>query len=128
MGFSSRKWSEGGSTMKTLFASLALLVGCSNDPMEPGAGNDPGRGTNTLLVDGNVHAEPREGVATALLATDFDTDFSVRVQLNGADLATGSVTIASKLVNVPLQYDGGNQRWEGRAPGYDELYRLDIVS
>ena len=70
--------------MKTIFASILLLGACSSDPLDPGAGSDPGGGTNTLLVDGHATAEPR--FANAKLETDFDTEFSVRVTLNNNEV------------------------------------------
>jgi hypothetical protein len=130
---SSRKWVVGGLFfMKLTTISLALLsiplVACSNDPLEPGEGSDPGAGTNTLLVEGNASAEAR--VPNAKLASDFTTDFSVRVQLNGQDVTTGAtVTVQSLNVNVTLTFSPDNGgRWIGTAAGYDESYRLDVIS
>jgi hypothetical protein len=52
------------------------------------AGNDPGAGTKTLSVDGRAIASPR--VANAKLATDFATEFSVRISLAGTDVTTAA--------------------------------------
>lgn len=113
--------------MKHYFASIALLAACSSDPLEPGAGNDPGAGTNTLVVDGNATASPR--TSNAKLATDFNTEFSVRISLNGAQVTTGTVTVQSQYATTNLTYSPDNNgRWVGTAANYDEVYRLDIVS
>lgn len=113
--------------MKHYFASFLLLAACSSDPLEPGAGNDPGAGTKTLSVDGNATASPR--VANAKLATDFTTEFSVRISLNGNQVTTGSVSVTSQNATTNLTYSPDNNgRWIGTAANYDELYRLDIVS
>lgn len=114
--------------MKLYFASFALLLfaACSHDPLEPGAGSDPGTGTNTLLVEGGASAEPH--VPNARNPADFSTDFSVRIQLNGQDVTTGTVTMQSQVLTVNLTYNAGENRWQGTAAGYDEVYRLDVVS
>jgi hypothetical protein len=118
--------------MKLTTISLALLsiplVACSHDPLEPGQGSDPGAGTGTLFVEGNASAEPH--LPSAKLPGDFSTDFSVRLQLNGAPVTAGAmVTVQSLNVNVVLTYNPDNGgRWEGTAAGYDESYRLDVVS
>jgi hypothetical protein len=117
-----------GFVMKTIFASILLLAACGSDPLDPGAGDNPGAGTRTLLVEGRAHAEPRFSNAEA--PTDFDTDFSVRVSLNDAAVTTGTVTVRSRFGEVPLTWtpDGTFGRWEGRMANYDEVYELNIVS
>lgn len=114
--------------MKSIFASLSLLtlVACGPDPLEPGAGNDPGGGTSTLYVEGRASADPR--VVNAASANDFDVDFSIQLELNGAPVTTGTVTITSRFASVDLTYDGGDNRWKGSAAGYDRVYQLDVVS
>jgi len=112
--------------MKTIFASILLLAACSSDPLDPGAGSDPGGGTKTLLVEGHATAEPR--FANAKLATDFETDFSVRISLNNNDVTTGSVMISSRFGMTPLAWNGNDNRWNGRMANYDEVYQLDITS
>src|ERR1041385_1154239 len=118
--------------MKLQIASLALLavplIACSHDPLDPGQGSDPGTGTGTLFVEGTASAEPH--VANAHLAADFSTDFSIRLQLNGQNVTTGAtVTVESLNVNVTLTFNPDNGgRWVGTAAGYDESYRLDVVS
>ena len=88
--------------MKTRFAliSFVLLAACGGDPLDPGAGNDPGGGTNTLYVEGRASADPRINDATA---NDFDTDFSVALSLNGVPVTTGTVTITSRFATITLQ-------------------------
>jgi hypothetical protein len=113
--------------MKLVLASI-LLVACSSDPLEPGAGDDPGTGTNSLLVDGSVSASPRFANATSY--NDYDTDFSISVSLNGTRVDTGSVRITTLRTAVELAWDNnGGQfgNWRGTLAGYDEVYRLDIV-
>jgi hypothetical protein len=105
--------------------SSVLLAACGGDPLDPGAGNDPGGGTNTLFVEGRASANPRIVNATA---NDFDTEFSIRIELNGAAVTTGSVTVTSRFASVPLTYIVDNQHWEGRAGGYDQVYQLDVKS
>jgi hypothetical protein len=112
--------------MKTIFASIALLAACGSDPLDPGAGDDPGGGTATLLVDGRASAEPR--FSNAKVATDFDTDFSIRISLNNVPVTTGTVTIQSRYGEAPLTWAADPGRWEGRMANYDEVYRLDVDS
>jgi hypothetical protein len=113
--------------MKPYFALFALLAACSSDPLEPGAGNDPGAGSKTLSVDGNATATPR--MSNARLATDFTTEFSVRISLNGAQVTTGSVSVTSQYATTNLTYSPDNNgRWIGTAANYDEVYRLDVTS
>lgn len=113
--------------MKSSFASLSLLalVACGPDPLEPGAGNDPGGGTSTLYVEGRASADPR--IANAASANDFDVDFSIRIELGGVPVTTGTVTVTSRFTTVDLTYNG-NDRWEGSAAGYDRVYELDVIS
>jgi hypothetical protein len=116
--------------MKTSLASLSLILfaACGGDPLDPGAGNDPGDGTNTLLVEGRATAEPRINDATA---NDFDVEFSVDLSLNGQAVASGTVTITSRFATIPLTYvetQNNQGRWEGRGGGYDRVYQLDVVS
>ena len=95
------------------FAVLVLLVGCGGSDLDPGAGDDPGTGTSTLGVDGEISARPR--VANGRVSADFDTHVSVRVTLADVPVTTGTVTITTAAGAVPLA-------------GYDEVYGLDIVS
>lgn len=113
--------------MKSHFALISslLVAACGGDPLDPGAGSDPGGGTNTLYVEGSASADPRIVNATA---NDFDTDFSIRIELNGAPVTTGTVAVTSRFANVPLTFLVDKQRWEGTAGGYDQVYQLDVKS
>lgn len=113
--------------MKPHILAFGLLAACGGSDLDPGSGDDPGDGTATLVVDGTARAEPR--LANARAATDFDTDFEVRVSLAGQVVDTGSVTVTSASGAFDLTFesaDGG--RWVGSAPRYDEVYVLDVVS
>jgi hypothetical protein len=112
--------------IKHVFASTLVLAACGSDPLDPGAGDSAGGGTNTLLVDGRARAEPR--FANAKLETDFETEMSVRVLLNGADVTTGAVTVTSRFGEVALTFDSGENRWRGTMANYDEVYELNIIS
>jgi hypothetical protein len=112
--------------MKTIFASILLLAACGSDPLDPGAGSDPGAGTSTLLVEGRASAEPR--FANAKEPTDFTTDFSIRVSLNDVPVTTGTVTVKSRNGEAPLAWHNDPGRWEGSLANYDEVYQFDIVS
>jgi hypothetical protein len=112
--------------MKTIFASILLLAACGSDPLDPGAGSDPGGGTNTLLVEGRASAEPR--ITNAKEPTDFTTDFSIRITLNDAPVTTGTVTVKSRHGEAPLAWHADPGRWEGTMANYDEVYQFDIVS
>jgi hypothetical protein len=113
--------------MKHLFA-LILVTACTTDPLEPGAGDQPGSGTSTLSVQGRASALPR--VPNARTPNDYDTYFSVQVERGDTPVTTGYVTVKSTFVNINLQYrdDNGYVRWEGSAAGYDEVYQLDVTS
>lgn len=119
--------------MRTYFASTALFFGvlvlgvaaCGGSDLDPGAGNDPGTGTSTLVVTGSARATSR--MVNAKVDTDFDTDFAVRVTLNNQTVTTGTVTISSASGKVPLTYHV-DTFWTGTAPTYDEVYILDVVS
>lgn len=104
---------------------LVALTACGGSDLDPGAGDDPGTGTSTLSVDGSVSANPR--LSNARTPGEFDTDFSVRIQLGGQTITQGTVTMTSASGTVVLAYaqDG---RWRGDGAGYDEVYILDIDS
>lgn len=107
-----------------LFASLSLAACGGGSSLDPGSGNDPGDGTSTLLVRGNVNAEAR--LNNARTAAEFNTDFEVRITLAGQAVTTGTVTVTSSTGTYPLAFS--EEQWRGRAPGYDEVYVLDIES
>jgi len=113
----------------SLLTSLVLFAACGGSPLDPGAGNNAGTGTSTLLVTGSATATPR--LANAQQASDFDTAFSVRIQLAGAPVVTGSVTMTSSHGATPLTFTSvGNDagHWTGDASGYDQVYQLDVTS
>lgn len=111
--------------MKAIFASFSLLlIACGGDPLDPGAGDDPGAGTNTLFVEGRATAEPR--IVNARSESDFETDVEIRIRLNDQDVTSGTVSLTSRYASVDLTFD--QDRWVGVASGYDEVYQLDIVS
>jgi len=115
--------------MKYSFALAFVVAACGGSALDPGAGDDPGTGTSTLTIDGNVTAQSE--LVNARSSADFATDFSVRVTLNGQTVTTGTVTVtsASGAVDLVFAPDGnGANRWRGTAPGYDEVYILDVVS
>src|SRR5688572_1260258 len=107
------KMGHRGFVMKHLFASILTLAACGGDPLDPGAGNALGEGTNTLFVDGRAHAEPR--FDNAKTETDFTTEFSIRIALNDQAVTTGTVTVASRFGKTPLvwQADGAFGHWVG---------------
>lgn len=107
---------------------LVLLAACGGSDLDPGAGNDSGGGTGTLVVDGRASAEPR--LANARTSADFDTDLEVRIRLNDIDVIDGSVTVttANGTFELAVTDTGSGKRWRGSAPRYDEVYVLDIVS
>lgn len=113
-------------TLGLLTAGALTACGGTDSTLAPGAGNDPGAGTGTLRVEGSISADSDR--PNAELAADFTTDFRVRIQLAGANVTTGEVTVTSAGGTFPLTYDGANNDWTGRAPGYDEVYILDVVS
>jgi hypothetical protein len=108
----------------TLILSLAA---CGGSDLDPGSGDDPGTGTSTLMVDGSVSANSR--LSNARTAGEFDTEFSVRIQLNGQNVTQGTVTMTSSSGTVVLAYNQDNNgRWRGNGAGYDEVYILDVDS
>jgi hypothetical protein len=113
----------------SLVTSLVLFAACGGSPLDPGAGDSAGTGTSTLLVTGSATARPR--LANAQQPGDFDTAFSVRIQLASAPVVTGTVTMTSSSGATPLTFTSvGNDagRWTGDATGYDEVYQLDVTS
>lgn len=114
---------------RILASSFVAVTACASNPLEPGAGDQLGTGTQTLLVKGTAVAEPR--VTNAKLAADFDTEFRVQLSLNNVPISTGTVTIRSARKTVPLTWkDSSNNagHWEATAVGYDEVYQLDVVA
>lgn len=66
-------------TSSLVLTTAFALSACSSDPLEPGAGNDPETGTNSLLASGRAEASPR--FANASGAADFITDFAISISL-----------------------------------------------
>lgn len=112
-------------TTQQLASILFVLGACGGSDLDPGSGNDGGEGTSTLTVTGNVSAEPR--LSNARSGGEFDTEFSVRVERAGQTVSTGIVEVTSASGTVRLVFDPNNNgRWRGTAPGYDEVYILDV--
>lgn len=106
---------------------LLALAACGGSELDPGSGDDPGSGTSTLQVNGSVRAQPR--LTNARNAGEFNTEITVRLQLNGQDVTTGSVMMTSSSGTVVLAYSTeGGGRWRGNGVGYDEVYVLDVDS
>jgi hypothetical protein len=92
-----------------LSCSGTLVSACgSGGDLDPGAGDDPGSGSLTLLVDAEISARP-------LLA-------------NASKLTIGSVVVESAAGAVVLTYGGDGDRWNGAQAGYSEVYRLSVMS
>src|SRR5512139_2119644 len=125
------EWRRGFSRMTNRFLTSALVVslaacGGSGSDLDPGSGDNPGGGTNTLFVEGRVSAESR--LSNARTNIEFDTEFSIRILLNNIPVTTGVVTVTSATGTFPLVYNLDPGRWTGRMNGYDEVYVLDIES
>ena len=114
--------------MSTRFVMSALLVAAcgGGSDLDPGAGDNPGEGTSTLMVDGSAHASPR--IMNAQSRGDYDTYFSVRVQQNQQTISTAIVTVTSSSGTFELQFSPDGNRYYGTAAGYDEVYILDVES
>src|SRR5438477_539782 len=98
------------------FSSLLFLIACgTNNPLDPGAGNDPGTGTKTLVVTGGANATPQAPLAKT--AADFTTDFDVQLQLGTTAVTTGTVTITSSAGKTPLTFAQDRQSWRGSPAG-----------
>lgn len=113
-------------TTHRLFSTLLVLGACGGgSDLDPGSGSDAGEGTSTLTVTGSVSAEPR--LNNARTSGDFTTEFSVRVERAGQVVSTGRVEVTSASGTIALVYNANNnEKWGGSAPGYDEVYVLDV--
>lgn len=102
-----------------------LAAGCG-DGLE--AGNSPGTGTSTLLVNADFTATPL--VVNAVRAADFNTELTVDITKGGDPLAVDSVVVTSDGGEVALAPAGGplDRRWRGAQSGYHEIYQLTIVA
>lgn len=116
--------------MKAVLAStMFVFAACGGSSLDPGAGNDGGSGTKTLTVVGTMRAEPN--LVNAQNFGEFTTAFSVRVTLDTQTVSTGTVEVTSISGKIPLTFvtNGENAgRWVGSAPGYDEVYVMDVTS
>lgn len=115
--------------MKSLsLSAMIVFAACGGTDLDPGSGDDPGTGTSTLAVEANVSANAR--VENARTAGEFDTEMTVRITKDGADVTTGDVTMTSASGTVTLVFDTteNRNRWRAIAAGYDEVYVLDIES
>jgi hypothetical protein len=114
--------------MKTRFASLAIsLAACSSNPLDPGAGDQAGGGTKTLLVNGSAIAEPNTPNASS--DTQFTTHFDIGISLNNVAVTTGTVTVRSHTGTTDLTYQpnvGQLGRWTGSVANYDQVYAFDV--
>lgn len=109
-----------------LRTALAVCLAACGGDLDPGSGNDPGTGTSTLFVDGDVEATPT--VTNASRSPDFSTHFSVAVRKNDVAVTTGEVTVSSNGGTVALVYDTAENRWRGQQNGYHEVYELSVSS
>lgn len=113
--------------MRNYSCLLVFTIACGGGSVfDPGVGNDPGDGTSTLTVDGSMTARPR--INNARDARDFETSLEVRVMLGTQAVTGGTVTVRSSSGDVALIYRPDENRWHGTAPGYDEVYILDVES
>jgi hypothetical protein len=112
--------------MRSLSCLLVLAACGGGSVLDPGAGNDPGDGTSTLTVDGSVTARPR--INNARSNGDFETSIQVRVTLGSQSVTGGTVMVRAASGDIALTYRPDENRWEGTAPGYDEVYILDVDS
>jgi hypothetical protein len=110
--------------LTTAMVALTLCACSEGVDLEPGAGNDPGTGTRTLVVEGAVAASPKRFNAPD--GRSFETEFSIRLSRDDRPVVSGTVTITSATGKVSLTYEDG--RWTGSAPSYDEVYVLDVAS
>jgi hypothetical protein len=109
---------------QSLCLGLIFFVACGGSS---GGSDSAGSGTSTLRVNGSAIARPR--ISNAHAASDFDSDFSVDVQLAGATISTGSVTLTGGGAPIALTFTATNGgHWEGAASGYDQSYQLDVKS
>lgn len=114
--------------MKLLFA-LLVTTACSSNPLDPGAGSQPGTGTGTLQIQGAATAEPT--VPNTSDDTKFTTHLELEISLANQPVTTGQVTVKSRTGTATLTYDangGPFGRWTGDLANYDEVYEFDVVS
>ncbi|MBL8680298.1 MAG: hypothetical protein JNK05_14070 [Myxococcales bacterium] len=102
-------------------AVLATLAACG-----PGSPNNPGTGTQTLQIDGNVSSSERQ--SNAQTPEQFSTDFDVRVTKAGAVVSDATVVVRSSCGEVTLTFDMGSGRYTGNQSSYCTTYTLDVTS
>ena len=116
--------------MRSTLAWFAIsLCACSSNPLDPGAGSQPGTGTGTLLVHGTATAEPN--VPNTSEDTQFTTHLELEISLNAAPVTTGTVTVRSRTGTATLIFEpnqGQFGRWTGDLANYDEVYEFNVVS
>lgn len=112
----------------TILITSAVLAGCGGGGLSPGVGDDPGTGTGTLLVDGDVSAVP--AIDNAQDAADFTTEVSIRIGKAGVPVTTGEVTIDSFAGTFPLVFDPSQDggRWRTTLTGYAQVYELNVTA
>lgn len=112
------------SRLATLSSTLVALAACGGDGLDPGS--EPGTGTSTLTVNGDVAATPL--VPNASKPTDFTTSFEIDVSKAGAPVTGAIVTVVSDAGAVVLTQSDGplGRRWRGAQNGYYEIYQLTI--
>lgn len=102
----------------------SLFAACTSSPLDPGAGDNTGTGTSTLLVTGGALAS--SSVQNTATASDFSTAFQFHIALGTTDVTTGTVSITTATGKTPLAYTTEGNRWTGTVAGYDQVYQLDI--
>lgn len=122
---SDEKMATVGCAMRARSASILLLgvAACGGGSLDPGAGDSAGTGSKTLAIDAAARAMPRQ--INARDRTDFDTEFTVRVTLGDQPVTSGALTVTSATGKTTLTLRGDG-RWAGTAPGYDQVYVLDV--
>jgi hypothetical protein len=100
---------------------LLALAACG-----PGSPNNPGTGTQTLQIDGNVSASERQ--SNAATADQFSTDFDVRVTKGGVPVADATVVVRSSCGEVTLTFDAGTNRYAATQGSYCTTYTLDVTA
>lgn len=116
-------------------APLSVLMACtssssssSSSALEPGAGNDPGTQTGTLVVTARLGAVPSH--PNASMPSEFTSYIDVRSPQPIDQLSDATVTVTSASGKFPLLFQSQKPyvEWTGSIPSYDEVYVLDVVS
>jgi hypothetical protein len=95
-------------------ATLAVLLGgCGGSGLQSGL-SDPGTGTGTLLVEGDIAFKSDEGA----------TEIEVKIRKNGAPLDGAQVRITSGVGAVDLQ-PAGDGVYGGRQIGWPDGFRIE---